>query len=102
MVTAQDANDLGSPRIRRHLSRFQTAPPPNPAAVDWASWEGLLADDSYGPTGIAEALRVPPVQGFGTVCASLLALGAPGVARWRFCPGPAGLAPFQDVPLPGT
>jgi hypothetical protein len=98
MVTAQDANDPGSPRIRRHLPRFRAAPPPDPAVDDWAAWEALLADGSHGPAGLAEALRVPPVQGFGTVCATLLALGP--VARWRFCPGPAGTAPFRDIPLP--
>ncbi|MBU8546055.1 MULTISPECIES: NRDE family protein [Roseomonadaceae] len=99
MVTAQDPNDPASPRIRRHLPRFRDAAPPDPDADDWSAWEGLLADGDYGEAGIAEALRVPPARGFGTVCASLLALGAQGGRRWRFCPGPAGSAPFRDLDI---
>lgn len=101
MVTAQDPNDPASPRIRRHLPRFQQAPPPEPSQNDWTAWEGLLADGDYGEAGIAEALRVPPVRGFGTVCASLMALGRAGRRIWRFCPGPPGGAlPFQRIALP--
>jgi hypothetical protein len=99
MVTAHDPNDLASPRTRRHLPRFRTAPPPEPGLDRWGSWEALLADGAFGAGGVAEALRVPPVQGFGTVCASLAALGADGGRRWRFCPGPPGSAPFAEVAL---
>jgi hypothetical protein len=102
MVTAHDPNDPGSPRTARHLPRFRAAPVPDPAAGDWAGWQALLADDSQGPAGIGDALRVPPVQGFGTVCASLAALGAGGQRIWRFCPGPAGTAPFHDVTMEET
>jgi hypothetical protein len=94
MVTAHDPNDLTSPRTRRHLPRFQATPPPDPATDDWASWEALLADAGGGP---GEALRVPPVQGFGTVCASLVALHARGGRIWRFCAGPPGAAAFTRV-----
>ena len=59
------------------------------------TWEALLADDGH-EGGIAEALRVPPVGGFGTVCASLVALGE-GPPVWRFAAGPAGEAPFLPV-----
>ncbi|MGX9963931.1 NRDE family protein [Roseomonas sp. F4] len=99
MVTAQDPNDFASPRIRRHLPRFRETAPPDPDRGEWSAWEGLLADGDYGEAGIAEALRVPPVRGFGTVCASLLALGAQGGRHWRFCPAPPGSASFQDLPL---
>ncbi len=100
MVTAHEPNDLTSPRIARHLPRFRAAPPPDPEAGDWAGWEALLADSGFGEAGIAEALRVPPVQGFGTVSASLLALGARGERVWRFCAAPPGMAAFAEVPLP--
>lgn len=101
MVTAHDPNDLGSPRTARHLPRFRAAPPPDPGAGDWASWEALLADDGFAPgVGPAEALRVPPTGGFGTVCSSLVALGAAGRRIWRFAAGPAGVAPFRTVALP--
>jgi hypothetical protein len=100
MVTAHEPNDEASPRIRRHLPRFRAAAPPNPAADDWQPWEALLADRGFGASGIAEALNVPPVDGFGTVCSSLAALGAEGGRVWRFCHGPPGGAPFGPVPLP--
>lgn len=101
MVTAHDPNDLASPRTRRHLPRFRAAPAPDPATGDWSAWESLLANSDFDPAiGRAEALNVPPTNGFGTVCASLLALGADGSREWRFCPGPPGSAPFAPLALP--
>lgn len=97
MVTAHDPNDLTSPRTRRHLPRFQAALPPDPATSDWAGWEALLADDSPGPEGPGGALNVPPRDGFGTVCASLVALSAAGGRVWRFSPGPPAPGGFVDV-----
>jgi hypothetical protein len=99
MVTAHDPNDLASPRIARHLPRFRAAPPPDAAAGDWAGWEALLADRGFGAEGIGAALNVPPVEGFGTVCASLVALGAAGARRWRFSPGPPAPGGFGPVAL---
>lgn len=93
VVTAHDPNSPESPRTQRHLPRFQAAAAPDPGRGDWRGWEALLADDGGG----AAALTVPPVDGFGTVCASLLALGATGGRVWRFAPGPAGTTPFHDV-----
>lgn len=98
MVTAHDPNDPASPRTARHLPRFRAAPPPNPEDASWTTWESLLAD--AGGTR-AEALTVPPVDGFGTVCASLLALGAAGQVVWRFAPGRAGMVKFAPVSVPG-
>lgn len=99
MVTAHDPNDLASPRTRRHLPRFQATPPPDPARDDWARWEALLADDGTGGEGVGAALNVPPVAGFGTVCSSLVALGAAGGAAWRFCAGRPAPGAFHPVPL---
>jgi hypothetical protein len=98
MVTAHDPNDLTSPRTARHLPRFRAAAPPAPDAGDWAAWEALLADDGTGAEGIGGALNVPPVNGFGTVCSSLVALGASGTAQWRFCRGRP--VPGAFLPLP--
>ncbi|MDI3309535.1 MAG: NRDE family protein [Acetobacteraceae bacterium] len=100
MITAHDPNDLSSPRTARHLPRFRAASPPCPDREDWSAWEALLADDTY-KLSPAEALRVPPVGGFGTVCSSLLALGADGRLLWRFAAGPAGATPFRPVPMGG-
>jgi hypothetical protein len=99
MVTAHDPNDLSSPRTRRHLPRFQAAAPPDPGCEDWAGWEALLGDSGFGPEGIGGALNVPPVSGFGTVCASLVALGAGGARRWRFSLGPPAPGRFAQVAL---
>jgi hypothetical protein len=87
MVTAHEPNDPTSPRIARHLPRFRAAPAPDPARGDWAAWEALLADDGFGEEGLGGALNVPPVRGFGTVCSSLLAIGAGGDLGWHFSPG---------------
>jgi hypothetical protein len=94
MVTAHPPNDVTSPRTARHLPRFQAAAPPTPP--DWGAWPGLLAD-SDGAT--AEALNVPPIGGFGTVCSSLLALGAAGARHWLFAPGPPDRVEFTPVAL---
>jgi len=98
MVTAHDPNDLASPRTARHLPRFQAAPVPRPELGDWAAWKALLADDGYDH-GVAEALRVPPTGGFGTVSASLLAIGRDGALTWNFAAGPAGATPFRPLAL---
>lgn len=94
MVTAHPPNDRTSPRTARHLPLFQAAPPPAPP--DWGLWPGLLGD-SGGAT--AEALNVPPIGGFGTLCSSLVALGAAGARQWLFAPGPPDRVEFVRVPI---
>lgn len=94
MVTAHDPNDASSPRTRRHLPRFHAAQPPDPDAGDWAGWEALLRDSGGAR---AEQLQVPEAGGFGTVCSSLIALGAAGARIWRFAASPgAAFAPIQS------
>lgn len=96
MVTSAEPNDVSHPRIRRALPRFAAAAPPDPECEDWATWETLLADRAEdAPEGRAAALAIPPADGFGTVCSSLIALAQDGRARWRFCDRPAGEAPFR-------
>jgi hypothetical protein len=94
IVTAHDPNDLASPRIARALPRFSAAPPPDPDRADWSAWERLLADSAPGEDRAA-ALNVPPLDGFGTVSSSLVALAADGRRVWRFCPAPPGAAAFR-------
>lgn len=95
MVTAHDADDPASPRVARHLPRFQAAPAPDEDG--WAAWRALLADGS-GPAG--SELNVPARGGFGTVCSSLLGIGREGATEWRFSAGPPDTTPFQPVALP--
>ena len=92
MVTAHDPDDEGSPRVARHLPRFRAAPIPD--LPDWGVWPTLLAD-AAGPR--PASLTVPPEDGFGTTCASLLAIPASGSPVWLFAAGPAGSAPFVPV-----
>ena len=103
IVTAHDPNDLSSPRIARHLPRFAAAPPPDPGMGGWGAWEDLIGDDGFGPeAGRAEALNIPPEDGFATVCSSLLAADAGGALLWRFAAGRPGKAPFRPVSLPAA
>ena len=95
MVTAHDPDDETSPRVARHLPRFRAAAAPAPP--DWADWPRLLAD-SAGPRDAA--LSVSAEHGFGTACASLLAIPAAGPPHWLFAPGQAGLAAFTPVGAP--
>lgn len=100
MVTAHDRNDIRSPRIRRYLPRFEAAAAPRPERGDWRDWIGLMASrDSDGDAGPGGAMTVVTSSGFGTVCASLLALAADDEAEavWLFAPGRPGEAGFQPV-----
>lgn len=99
MVTALDPNDLSSPRTARHLPRFRAAaPPPDPGRGEWGQWGALLADDGFSAaSGPAEALCVPPTDGFGTVCSSLLGLSSEGVHIWCFADGPPNRATFARL-----
>lgn len=92
MVTAHDPDDIDSPRVARHLPRFQAAKAPEPG--DWAAWQAILADSS-GSAG--EQLNVLPRGGFGTVCSSLLALPAAGPPIWLFAAGPPDRTDFLPV-----
>ena len=92
MITSHDPNDGESPRVARHLARFQRAAAPGPD--NWDEWRAILADRS-GPAG--EQLNVVPRGGFGTVCSSLLAIPAVGDPVWLFSNGPPHEAPFERV-----
>jgi len=92
MVTALDPDDMESPRVARHLPRFQTATAPD--ADGWAAWRAILADRTGGA---GEQLNVVPRGGFGTVCSSLVALRADGQTEWLFAAGPPHEAAFLPV-----
>ena len=96
MVTAHDPNDPGSPRVARHLARFQAAERPLPEA--WEGWRTILSDLS-GPAGAQ--MNVTPRGGFGTVCSSMVALPEVGAPLWLFAPGPPHDTAFRPLALPG-
>lgn len=95
MVTSHDPDDLSSPRVARHLPRFAAAGAPDPT-VGWQAWQALLSDQGGEP---GEQLNVVPRAGYGTACASLLALPASGPPVWLFAAGPPHAAPFRCVAI---
>jgi uncharacterized protein with NRDE domain len=94
MVTAHDPDDMESPRVARHLARFEAADAPAPTR-GWQAWQDILGDRTGDP---GEQINVLPRGGFGTVCSSLLALPQAGPPVWLFAAGPPHEAPFQAVP----
>ena len=105
MITAYDRNDLSSPRTRRYLFRFAAAPAPQPETENWRDWIALLASRDHDPdAGPGGAMTVVTATGFGTLCASLIALPAAGCGRrpiWLFASGRPGAEPFQPVASSG-
>jgi len=92
MLTAYDLNSAASPRVRQHLTRFETADPPDPDTGNWHDWEKCLASKETGPENDAQAaMCIAPLSGFGTVNASLIALPHPRRSGqrpiWRFAAG---------------
>lgn len=100
MLTAHGLDSGESPRARLHLPRFRAAAAPDPGRGDWSPWLGLLAsteaERGAGPRG---AMTILPVDGYGTVCASLFAIPASGEPVWLFAAGPPGETPFHPVSL---
>ena len=94
VVTADDPNDLANLRTRAQLPRFAAAAVPDAARGDWGEWQALHGDRSGVP---AAALNVPPHDGFGTVCSSLVGLPASGEPVWMFAAGPPDQAAFTRV-----
>jgi uncharacterized protein with NRDE domain len=86
MLTAGEPNDVSLPRIARHLPRFQ--------AAAFAEWGGLLADEEGS---WEEALNIPALGGFGTVCSSLISLRKTASPAWDFCPARPGAAAWEHV-----
>ena len=94
MVTARDPDDATSARVTRHLPRFRAARVPEPP--DWGDWPRICSPTT--PARGDAALNVPPEAGFGTICASLLALPVRRAADIG-CSRPVGPArpPFEPA-----
>ena len=92
MITAHDPNDMDSPRVARHLPRFQAAAAPSPE--NWDAWRAILSDRA-GAAG--EQINVTPRGGFGTVCSSFLAIPRQGDPVWLFAAGAPDRTPFPPV-----
>ncbi|NQV98449.1 MAG: NRDE family protein [Rhodospirillales bacterium] len=104
MLTARDLNDPQSPRIERHLSRFQSAPAPDPETDDWFTWQGLLATTATaGDSDGRAAMTITTMGDFATVSSSLIALPRRdryGIkAKWQFCSGRPDQTPYLPVAL---
>ena len=99
ILTAVDLDDIGNPRQRRWLPEFAAVAPPAPkpgdrAPVGWGGWPALLADVDT-PYDDPRALNVRRGD-FGTVSASLLALGREHL-KYEFCPGPPDRGGWECV-----
>jgi Transport and Golgi organisation 2 len=103
ILTAADLDDMSNARQRYWLPQFDRATPPDLSAsglapAGWGDWPELLADVDR-PYDDPRALNVRHggAEGiFGTVSASLLALGDDGV-RFEFCPGPPDERAWERV-----
>jgi uncharacterized protein with NRDE domain len=92
MVTAFDPNDGMSPRVARHLPRFEAALAPD--EDDWRSWRAVLSDTAGNA---AQQINVLPRGGFGTVCSALLGFPAEAKPQWLFAAGRPDVAGFVPV-----
>jgi uncharacterized protein with NRDE domain len=102
MVTASDANDPKSRRIRHFLPLWQAAEAPEPGEDEWSEWQELLASREHAPDGDAfDGMYIISNTGFGTSSSSIIALpGVQWVERkpiWRFHTGRG--ADWQTIPL---
>jgi hypothetical protein len=102
MITAHDLNDLASPRIRRYLARFRSAPPPDPAHDDWDAWIALLADRGSDDGDPHAAMTVVTDGAYGTLSSCLIALPARGTPIMKFADGRPDQAPFEPITLRAT
>ena len=94
MITAYDPDDRASGRVRAHREAFLTEPSP----PDWEPWRAALSD-ATGP----DPVFVPPRDGFGTVCSSVVAWPAVGAPAWHFRSGlGAWSVPCLESPAEGA
>lgn len=104
LITANDLNDVSSPRIGTYLPKFRAAELPNVDRGDWASWTDLLGSrTSNGDDGGRTGMTVGGPNGFGTVSSSLMALPGPDrfgeKAKWLFASGAPDTASYEPVDL---
>jgi len=102
ILTSADLDDMSNPRQRYWLPEFAAAEAPAPtqerAPVGWGGWPELLADvDSpYDDPRALNVRRGGTDGAFGTVSASLIAIGSQGI-KYEFCAGPPDRAEWVQV-----
>jgi hypothetical protein len=109
MMTANDLNDLSSPRIGRYLPRFEAAETPDPDAGDWTDWQNLMASRAFDPqAGPRGALTIVTDGPYGTTSSSLIAVpefvpaeigGPPRKPIWLFAAGRPDETPYKPVQI---
>ncbi|MQX37460.1 NRDE family protein [Roseospira navarrensis] len=105
MVTAGDLNDIRDARIAANLDRWRAAPWPDPDLPGddgWEAWtrlQGLGPDPDAATPGAGMCFAYD--SGFGTVCASQIAVPAPALDPrppvLRFAAGPPDRTPFRPL-----
>ena len=120
MLTARELNDRSCPRIQVNLERFRAAPPPKLPKKgnrqDWHHWQEILASQIPLPP-VEESLadsdqenpsvNIEPLNGYGTVSSTCLALPSRNQAfgddrvkpQFLFANGAPHLAHFKRVEL---
>jgi uncharacterized protein with NRDE domain len=104
MITAQDLNDLRSPRIAHYLPRFRRAPLPEPENDDWESWCELLRERSASSEDPRIAMTFEMANGFATVSSTLIALpglsaGPDAKPRFLFAPGAPDCCQYMPIDM---
>lgn len=99
MLEAGELDDPSSARTRRYLPLFRAAPEPDPAAVDWEAWTGLLGDRASETGEPRDAMCIVTGGEYGTLSGSLLALPPYPDQRpvWLFADGRPGEAAWERV-----
>lgn len=103
MIASTDLDDPVHPRLSRWLPEFEARPIPAPRPADrapagWGDWPELLADTET-PAGEPHALNVRVLPGrsdYGTVSASLLALGG-AAPKFEFSAGPPDSGKWNSI-----
>ncbi|APH60011.1 NRDE family protein [Granulibacter bethesdensis] len=94
MITAHDPAPTYSPRATRFLPVFGQTIPPSPP--DWGRWPAIMADQT-GPR--ESCICLPPQNGYGTVCSSLVGISASSDPVCSFAAGSPHETEYQSVQM---
>ena len=99
MLTAGDANDTTSARVRRYLPLFRTAGIPEPSKSEWSDWRLLLGSTSSETGDARDAMCIHTEGDYGTVSSSLMALPADPTDEpvWLYSDGAPDEADYRPV-----
>ncbi|APH54960.1 Hypothetical protein GbCGDNIH9_1659 [Granulibacter bethesdensis] len=94
MITAHDPAPIPSPRAARFLPVFEHTAPPSPP--DWGRWPAIMTDQKEPRDS---CIYLPPQNGYGTVCSSLLGISASGDPVWQFAPATPHATKYKAIEI---